>query len=43
MRCGNVEVHPTEKALVVQYEVEASVLGETGDEVLGDRKEGQKM
>ncbi|XP_067108860.1 kinesin-associated protein 3-like isoform X1 [Osmerus mordax] len=43
VRCGNVEVHPTEKALVVQYEVEASVLGETGDEVLGDRKECQKI
>lgn len=32
-----------EIALVVHYEVEASILAETGGQMLGDRKEGQKM
>lgn len=40
---GSLDVHPTEKALVVSYEVEASVLGESGGHMLGKRKEGQKM
>lgn len=40
---GSLDVHPTEKALVVNYEVEASILGEGGDPVLGERKEGQKI
>ena len=40
---GSLDVHPTEKALVVHYEVEASILGEGGGHMLGERKEGQKM
>uniref|UniRef100_A0A8C5HJ00 Kinesin-associated protein 3-like n=1 Tax=Gouania willdenowi TaxID=441366 RepID=A0A8C5HJ00_GOUWI len=40
---GSLDVHPTEKALVVHYEVEASILGEGGGHVLGERKEGQKI
>uniref|UniRef100_A0A8C2ILE4 Kinesin-associated protein 3 n=1 Tax=Cyprinus carpio TaxID=7962 RepID=A0A8C2ILE4_CYPCA len=32
-----------QKALVVQYEVEATILGETGDPMLGERKECQKI
>ncbi|XP_059503830.1 kinesin-associated protein 3a isoform X4 [Stegostoma tigrinum] len=36
---GNIDVHPTEKALVVHYEVEATILGEMGDTMLGERKE----
>uniref|UniRef100_A0A673I654 Kinesin-associated protein 3-like n=1 Tax=Sinocyclocheilus rhinocerous TaxID=307959 RepID=A0A673I654_9TELE len=40
---GSLDVHPTEKALVVQYEVEATILGETGDTMLGERKECQKI
>lgn len=40
---GSLDVHPTEKALVVHYEVEASVVGESGSHMLGDRKEKQKM
>ncbi|KAF7222818.1 kinesin-associated protein 3 [Nothobranchius furzeri] len=40
---GSLDVHPTEKALVVQYEVEASILGENGGPMLGERKEGQKI
>lgn len=40
---GSLDVHPTEKALVVHYEVEATILGEGGGHMLGERKEGQKM
>jgi len=39
----SLEVHPTERALVVQYEVEATVLGELGNPMVGERKECQKM
>lgn len=38
IRSGNLDVHPTEKALVVNYDVEALILGELGDPMLGDRK-----
>ena len=38
MRSGTLDVHPTEKALVVNYDVEAFILGELGDPMLGDRK-----
>lgn len=38
-----LDVHPTEKALIVQYEVEATVLGEKGYPMVGERKECQKM
>uniref|UniRef100_A0A3P9BWS6 Kinesin-associated protein 3b n=1 Tax=Maylandia zebra TaxID=106582 RepID=A0A3P9BWS6_9CICH len=40
---GGLDVHPTQKALVVHYEVEASILGESGGHMLGERKEGQKI
>ncbi|TSN30222.1 Kinesin-associated protein 3 [Bagarius yarrelli] len=40
---GSLDVHPTEKALIVQYEVEASIVGEMGDTMLGERKSCQKM
>ncbi|KAF7654529.1 hypothetical protein LDENG_00068530 [Lucifuga dentata] len=40
---GSLDVHPTENALVVHYEVEAAVLGESGGPMLGERKEGQKI
>ncbi|KAJ1174573.1 hypothetical protein NDU88_006393 [Pleurodeles waltl] len=40
---GNIDVHPTEKALVVHYEVEATILGEMGDPMLGERKECTKI
>ncbi|KAA0708481.1 Kinesin-associated protein 3 [Triplophysa tibetana] len=39
----SLDVHPTEKALVVHYEVEATILGENGDPMLGERKECQKI
>ncbi|XP_041861743.1 kinesin-associated protein 3a isoform X2 [Melanotaenia boesemani] len=38
-----LDVHPTEKALVVQYEVEATILGELGELMVGERKECQKI
>ncbi|XP_011614632.1 kinesin-associated protein 3 isoform X2 [Takifugu rubripes] len=40
---GSLDVHPTEKALVVHYEVEASILAEDGGHMLDERKEGQKI
>ncbi|XP_034038856.1 kinesin-associated protein 3-like isoform X2 [Thalassophryne amazonica] len=40
---GSLDVHPTDKALVVHYEVEARILGESGGHMLGERKEGQKI
>ena len=43
MKAGSLDVHPTEKALVVNYELEATILGELGDPMLGDRKECQKI
>ncbi|XP_034556284.1 kinesin-associated protein 3a isoform X2 [Notolabrus celidotus] len=39
----SLDVHPTERALVVQYEVEATILGELGDPMVGERKECQKI
>ncbi|KAF7235162.1 hypothetical protein EG68_10710 [Paragonimus skrjabini miyazakii] len=43
IRGGSIDVHPTEKALVVHYETEATILGELGNPMVGDRKESQKM
>ena len=40
---GSIDVHPTEKALIVNYELEATILGEMGDAMLGERKECQKV
>uniref|UniRef100_A0A3P8UMC3 Kinesin-associated protein 3a n=1 Tax=Cynoglossus semilaevis TaxID=244447 RepID=A0A3P8UMC3_CYNSE len=38
-----LDVHPTETALVVHYEVEAMILGELGEPMVGERKECQKI
>ncbi len=43
VKAGSLDVHPTEKALVVNYELEATILGEMGDPMLGERKECQKI
>ncbi|NXW87165.1 KIFA3 protein, partial [Alopecoenas beccarii] len=40
---GNIDVHPSEKALIVHYEVEATIVGELGDPMVGERKECQKI
>ncbi|XP_028260077.1 kinesin-associated protein 3-like [Parambassis ranga] len=38
-----LDVHPSERALVIQYEVEATILGEMGEAMVGERKECQKI
>jgi hypothetical protein len=38
IRSRSIDVHPSEKALVVNYELEALILGDLGDPLLGDRK-----
>lgn len=43
VRGCSLDVHPSDRALVVQYEVEATILGELGDPMVGERKECQKM
>ena len=43
MTGGSIDVHPTEKALVVNYEVEAMILSEIGAPVLGEKKGCQKV
>ncbi|XP_076359971.1 kinesin associated protein 3 isoform X2 [Tachypleus tridentatus] len=43
VRPGPLDVHPTEKALVVNYELEATVVGELGDTMLEETKECQKI
>lgn len=40
VKVGSLDVHPTEKALVVNYELEATILGQLGDAMLGDKKVG---
>ena len=40
---GTIDVHPTDKAIVVHYELEAMILGEMGDPMMGERKECQKV
>jgi len=43
VRAGSLDVHPSEKALIVHYELEATILGESGDPMLGERKHCQKV
>lgn len=38
IKSGAIDVHPTEKALVVNYELEAVILGELGDPMHGDKR-----
>ena len=40
---GSIDAHPTEKAIIVNYELEAVILGEMGEPMLGERKECQKV
>jgi hypothetical protein len=40
---GSLDVHPTENAIVINYTAQASILGEDGNHVAGDKKQGQKM
>ncbi|GAB6027026.1 Kinesin-associated protein 3, variant 2 [Chamberlinius hualienensis] len=43
VKAGEVDVHPTEIALIVNYQVEATILGELGEAMLGDKKKCQKI
>ena len=43
MKGGSIDVHPSEKAIIVNYEVEATILGELGDPMLGEKKLSQKV
>lgn len=43
IRGGQIDVHPTEKALIVNYSIEATVLDEYQNTMIGDKKEAQKM
>ncbi|KAL5237021.1 hypothetical protein ACI65C_004431 [Semiaphis heraclei] len=43
VRSGAVDAHPTEPAIIVNYELDAFVLGENGEPVIGDHKECQKV
>lgn len=38
VRSGAVDAHPTETAIVVNYELDAFVLGENGEPVISDHK-----
>lgn len=38
VKAGRLDVHPTEQALVVYYELEAAILGEGMSKVLSDKK-----
>uniref|UniRef100_A0A8D8M8X6 Kinesin-associated protein 3 n=1 Tax=Cacopsylla melanoneura TaxID=428564 RepID=A0A8D8M8X6_9HEMI len=42
VKSGTIDVHPTEKALIVNYELEALILEENGKPMIGDKKECQK-
>ncbi|RKO93016.1 kinesin-associated protein-domain-containing protein, partial [Blyttiomyces helicus] len=40
---GAIDVHPTDSAIIVNYTVQATILGENGQPVVGDRKVMQKV
>jgi hypothetical protein len=43
IRTDSLDVHPTEKAIVVNYELEASLVGDLGDTMLEESRDCQKM
>ncbi|KAK9510832.1 hypothetical protein O3M35_005532 [Rhynocoris fuscipes] len=43
VKSGSIDVHPNETALIVNYEVEAIILGESENPVLSDKKNCQKI
>ncbi|UJR36175.1 hypothetical protein I4U23_028909 [Adineta vaga] len=43
IRGGQIDVHPTEKALIVNYSIEATVLDEYQNTMIGDKKDAQKV
>lgn len=40
---GSIEPHPTDKALIVNYQLEAAVFGEPGNPMLEEKKECQRI
>lgn len=38
VRSGSIDVHPTEPALIVNYELEAIILGESGEPMVSEKK-----
>lgn len=40
---GRIEVHPVENSLVINYTVQATIIGDNGAPVGGDKKNMQKM
>eukprot|EP00842_Homolaphlyctis_polyrhiza_P005073 jgi/Hompol1/5567/HPOL_000419-RA len=40
---GAIDVHPTENAIIVHYTAQASIIGDNGQPVAGDKKMGQKI
>ena len=40
---GPLDVHPSRPAIVVHYEVEATVISEYGEPMVADRKQARKM
>ncbi|KAJ3126935.1 Kinesin-associated protein 3 [Nowakowskiella sp. JEL0407] len=40
---GLIDVHPTECAIIVNYSVQATILGDNGQPVVGDKKAAQKI
>nr|CAG4651737.1 EOG090X049M [Triops cancriformis] len=43
VRLDSIDVHPVDKALVVSYELEATVLSEDGEPLVGEKKDCQKV
>lgn len=43
VKTGTVDIHPTENCLIVNYEVEALILGDDGQPMIGDQKKCQKL
>ena len=40
---GPLDVHPSQSAIVVHYDIEALVVNEFGEEAVADRKSAQKV
>lgn len=40
---GPLDIHPSRPAIVVHYEVEATVISEYGEPMVADRKQARKM
>lgn len=43
VKTGTVDIHPTDNCLIVNYEVEALILGDDGQPMIGDQKKCQKL